>query len=142
MDISSRIKQIRGNLRQVDFAKTIGVSKNTVGRWDRGEQKPGYDELVRILEVYPDINPTWLLTGEGVMIRGEGQPRAMPDPDGVLGLLEVVIAAIEKQLAAIPNRTTNNEKEELRRVLYNLFGKGEEDRIERAVLLRLVHLVL
>ncbi len=67
MEISERIKSIRGTEKQEDFAKSLLVNKNTVGRWERGEQIPNMEDINRILEVYIDINPTWLLTGLGEM---------------------------------------------------------------------------
>lgn len=70
MDISERLKTVRGFIRQEDFAATVGVRKNTVGRWERGEQIPDVDEVNKILVEFPYINPIWLLTGEGEMRRG------------------------------------------------------------------------
>jgi transcriptional regulator with XRE-family HTH domain len=69
MDLANRIKAIRGPLRQEDFANQLGVKKNTVGRWERGEQAPKMHDLHHILEVFPGINSTWLFTGEGLMYR-------------------------------------------------------------------------
>lgn len=56
-------------MRQADFAAKVGVPKNTVGRWERGEQIPGHDDLCRILEVFTDINPLWFLLDDGPMRR-------------------------------------------------------------------------
>jgi transcriptional regulator with XRE-family HTH domain len=70
MDIAARIKDLRGPIRQEDFAEMVGVKKNTIGRWERGEQHPGFEELNRILSLHPEINPAWLLTGEGPRERG------------------------------------------------------------------------
>lgn len=67
MNLPDRIKSVRQNLKQDEFALKLGVNKNTIGRWERGEQTPDAEELNRILEVYPDINSAWLLTGEGEM---------------------------------------------------------------------------
>lgn len=58
---------VRGNLTRDEFSVKIHVHKNTIGRWERGEQTPNVDDLNRILQVYPDINPVWLLIGEGEM---------------------------------------------------------------------------
>jgi transcriptional regulator with XRE-family HTH domain len=70
MGMMGRMKLIRGGKSQDTFAHDVGVSKMTVGRWERGERTPDADDLNRILKAYPDINPTWLLTGEGEMRRG------------------------------------------------------------------------
>lgn len=54
---------------QEDFAKILDVHKNTLVRFESEKGKPDIDHLKRILEAFPDINPAWLLTGEGEMRR-------------------------------------------------------------------------
>ena len=71
MNIGDRIKLIRSNKSQRDFANSLTTSTQTLGRWERRERQPDCVDLNRILEVYPEINPAWLLTGEGEMKRGE-----------------------------------------------------------------------
>jgi len=67
MTFGERLKAIRGDLNQESFAIKCGFHKNTIGRWERNEQCPNVDDLNRILATFPDINPTWLLTGGGRM---------------------------------------------------------------------------
>ncbi len=69
MSYGERLKIVRGNIPQEDFAKLLDVHKNTLGRFEREEGKPNIEELQKILTALPDINPTWLLTGEGDMKR-------------------------------------------------------------------------
>lgn len=71
MDISKRLKTIRGKLSQEDFAKVMGVSKMTVGRWERGERAPDFENLHKILDIFPNVSPAWLLSGEGPMNKGD-----------------------------------------------------------------------
>ena len=44
MDISESVKTIRRKalLSQTDFAKELGVSLNTVNRWENGRSKPTF----------------------------------------------------------------------------------------------------
>ncbi|MEB3167893.1 MAG: LexA family transcriptional regulator [Synechococcaceae cyanobacterium] len=65
MAIGERIKKVRGEALQEEFAKRISVSKMTVGRWERGERIPDQENLCKILQEYPHISPAWLLAGEG-----------------------------------------------------------------------------
>ena len=69
MSYGERLKIVRGNIPQEDFAKLLDVHKNTLGRFEREEGKPNIEELQKIVSALPDINPTWLLTGEGDMKR-------------------------------------------------------------------------
>lgn len=70
MTLGERIKKVRGNLTQPEFAKTISVHDITIGRWERGETKPDSEALEKICNLY-NINPVWLLLGEGLMRRAE-----------------------------------------------------------------------
>lgn len=70
MSLGERLKEIRNGLPQADFAKQVGVTTNTVGRLERGENVPDAEYLKKILEIYPDIDPAWLLTGKGETKRG------------------------------------------------------------------------
>lgn len=65
MTIGDRIKSIRGRLSRDKFAPQTGISKTTLVNYETGERTPPSDYLVKILELYPDISPAWLLTGEG-----------------------------------------------------------------------------
>ena len=52
--IKSRRKNI--NLTQKELAEKVGVSMNTVARWERGETEPSFSDFLRVCEVL-GINP-------------------------------------------------------------------------------------
>lgn len=68
--IGGRIALIRdqSGLNQEQFGENIGLSKSNISQIENHIFKPSYDSLVKIIEHY-NINPVWLLTGEGEMIR-------------------------------------------------------------------------
>ena len=51
------------------FEKSIGMSNASFGRSLKNNGAIGTDKLENILNVYQEINPDWLLTGQGNMIR-------------------------------------------------------------------------
>lgn len=53
------------------FERSIGMSNASFGKSLKGGKAIGTDKLENILKVYRDINPSWLLIGEGNMIRTE-----------------------------------------------------------------------
>lgn len=54
---------------KADFARNMGESPQTISNWvSRGA---GKNVLNKILSKFPDVNATWLLTGEGEMIRSD-----------------------------------------------------------------------
>jgi len=55
-------------LNQQEFTKRIGVSKSTFHNWKSGEQGIAFEYLRRILHTYEEINPKWLILGEGEML--------------------------------------------------------------------------
>ena len=67
MRIGERIRILRGELLQGEFAEKLGFHKNTIGRWERGESVPDADNLAKILDVYPWVDPAWLVCGGGEM---------------------------------------------------------------------------
>jgi transcriptional regulator with XRE-family HTH domain len=52
---------------QEEFGKLFGVYKGTVANYEKGTRKPDAEYLNKILQYFPDINPSWLLTGQGQM---------------------------------------------------------------------------
>lgn len=55
-------------IKPKDFLEITGLSKGFI---DRSHQNSGASDihLSKILEAYPNLNPEWLMTGKGDMIR-------------------------------------------------------------------------
>ena len=56
MDIISNLKEIRisKGMTQVDLAKLMGVTMNSIARWEQGANKPSeenMDKLKKVLEI-------------------------------------------------------------------------------------------
>lgn len=64
VDLGERLRTIRGKISSEEFAKEMGVSKNSVLNYESGKRTPDADYLLRLSKQY-DINPIWLLSGEG-----------------------------------------------------------------------------
>ena len=60
--LGDRIRSVRNDRSRDDFCATIGVSRNTLMRYERGERCPDAECLYRICEHYA-VNPAWLLLG-------------------------------------------------------------------------------
>lgn len=70
--ILQRLKQfidVKG-LTIASFEKSIGMSNASFGKSLKNNGAIGSDKLENILSVYSDINPIWLLTGQGEMLTG------------------------------------------------------------------------
>lgn len=53
------------------FEKSIGMSNASFGKSLKNNGAIGSDKLENILKVYSNINPDWLLTGHGSMLKNE-----------------------------------------------------------------------
>lgn len=56
------------------FEKSIGMSNASFGKSLRSGGAIGTDKLENILNVYPELSPSWLVSGEGPMLRDDDQP--------------------------------------------------------------------
>lgn len=73
--LGSRIKKARGKLSQDAFSKRIGVSKGSLGFYERDENLPNTDVVLKICsETGADL--TWLLTGAEA--QAESPPAEQP----------------------------------------------------------------
>ncbi|MGB1835814.1 XRE family transcriptional regulator [Marinobacter adhaerens] len=61
--IGERLTQIRGAKSQGAFAEELGVHKNSLGHYERGNRVPDAETLLKLVEMGYDAN--WLLTGKG-----------------------------------------------------------------------------
>ena len=72
---SSRLKEIRrkyknGELSQEAFSSHLGISVNTYKSLEQGKL-PLTIEKVNLLKEKADVNPIWLLYGDGAMFLGD-----------------------------------------------------------------------
>ena len=69
MTLGERIKLLRGEMAREKFAPLTGIVKNTLVNYETDASSPQAEYLNRLLGLFPDVNPAWLLTGEGMMQR-------------------------------------------------------------------------
>lgn len=70
-NITDRVKEImeREGLSPSSFADTIGVQRPSVSHILSGRNKPSLDMIQKTLQKFTNINPYWLLNGEGEMLQ-------------------------------------------------------------------------
>lgn len=81
--LAERLRLVRGRQSQAAFAAALGIHKNSIGSYERGDTKPDSEFLARACALC-DVNPDWLLLGRGPYRREEesaGTPGAADGPD-------------------------------------------------------------
>jgi len=78
-----RVKELIGykNLKISSFEEKIKVSNNSIGTAIRRKASFKSNVLNKILNSFPDINPTWLLTGKGNMVLNEQTDGLIEEPN-------------------------------------------------------------
>lgn len=51
------------------IAKKLGTSQTNVSNYVNKGVKPGWDFIVALLQLFPDVSAEWLLRGEGTMLK-------------------------------------------------------------------------
>ncbi|HEY3370780.1 MAG TPA: helix-turn-helix transcriptional regulator [Prolixibacteraceae bacterium] len=62
-----------------ELADAIGVQRSNVTHVLKARNKPSFQFIEKLLQIYPEINAKWLLLGEGNMIEGISKSRTLFD---------------------------------------------------------------
>ncbi|MBD2720961.1 hypothetical protein [Hymenobacter armeniacus] len=81
-------------LTKNSFAISLGKTASVVQHLIDGRNKPGYDLLCKVFEVYPNVSRDWLLLGRGPMLVG-GEPIPKPTPRAVSPTVEAPLEPID-----------------------------------------------
>jgi hypothetical protein len=115
-EITDRIVQYLAlqNITKYKFNKDIGFSSAFLGR-SRGIRT---DKLIKILAYLPELNPEWLLTGEGAMKRDQENASTLavaPKADEgssnnkYLELLEKYVQLLKAYTALLQQNVVSNQ---------------------------------
>ena len=119
------------NLTNARFAEIMETQPSNVSHILSGRNNPGYDFIVKLIEKFPDINPSWLLTGRGGMYSGSvsdagnvniREPELFREPKAVETepLKSAHVPPILTQMSPQPdNLTDRNKKIEKVLVIYD-----------------------
>lgn len=95
-------------LTKNSFAISLGKTASVVQHLIDGRNKPGYDLLCKVFEVYPNVSRDWLLLGRGPMLVG-GEPIARPQPKPTFSAAEQPLEPIDlSDLEAPAQRRASN----------------------------------
>lgn len=62
-----------------ELADSIGVQRSNVTHVLKARNKPSFQFIEKLLQVYPELNAKWLLLGTGKMVDGPSKERTLFD---------------------------------------------------------------
>ncbi|NWO05356.1 MAG: helix-turn-helix transcriptional regulator [Alteromonadaceae bacterium] len=62
-NVGARLREVRGDMRQAEFAQLLGIGRTTLIRYESGERQLDADLILK-LNVLFGVQPLWLLTGK------------------------------------------------------------------------------
>ncbi|KAB2888880.1 MAG: helix-turn-helix transcriptional regulator [Desulfobulbaceae bacterium] len=94
MTLAERLRSLRGDTSTADFCRRFGIHRNTLPRYESGERTPDADFLEAICRAY-NVNPSWLLLGEGPMTGGVTtlQPKGDESSFDLIPMVETELSA-------------------------------------------------
>ncbi|MBW7472317.1 XRE family transcriptional regulator [Marinobacter sp. F4218] len=90
--IGERLAEIRGPKSQGAFAEELGIHKNSLGHYERGNRVPDAEVLFRLVGM--GFNANWVLTGEG-------SPKLEPETPGLRQDIDK-LRRLDEEFALIP----------------------------------------
>jgi len=64
-----------------ELADTIGVQRSNITHVLNGRNKPSFQFIEKMLQIYPDLNAKWLLLGTGAMVDAPVKSRTLFNQD-------------------------------------------------------------
>jgi len=101
MNVIDRVKEfiVLRKLSVSGFEKSLGLANNTIQKAIKRSGSVKDDTMNKILEVYPEINPIWLLMGKGDMILNESNQNHVKEGEPVYNRETGIDAQFEEMFA-------------------------------------------
>lgn len=126
-DIGERLTRIRGQQSQAAFAPMVGIHKNTLGTYERGEREAGAGALAGYAALGWNIN--WVLTGEGperleaLQDKGSGDDSPQSQ-DLSLETLKLAVQTVEEARQIVSLSLSPEKAGEVVSLVYQLLCSG------------------
>jgi transcriptional regulator with XRE-family HTH domain len=112
-NMTERFKLLLEQLRlsPSGFADKIGIQRSSVSHVFSGRNKPSIDFLEKILNVYPEIDVTWLITGRVSSQKEIISIKPDPEPDK---FRELNVPVLKEEIKKLP---VLNEEEQVEQII-------------------------
>lgn len=109
------------NLNASAFADKIGVQRSSMSHLLSGRNKPSLDFILKILEVFPEVDLYWILNGKGIFPKSlDSLPSTeVPTPPSISYNKEVsLFSDIKPSQKTIPSDALNKETAAVEKIVF------------------------
>lgn len=99
---TKRLRELRGELSQEEFAQKIGTKQTTLSNWERGFREPNFNGLI-LLSTSCEVSADWLLglsddRGGASSVGGDAEKVQMANK---IRELEIKVATLENAFSLV-----------------------------------------
>ncbi|MGD1842334.1 MAG: helix-turn-helix transcriptional regulator [Thermonemataceae bacterium] len=125
MSLNDKVKAllIHKDLQPSKLADMLEVPRSTISHILSGRNKPSLDLVRKILELFPELNPDWLLFDDTEMLRGDGE-ELEEDSSSVENVADITQQENQKLLDTLIAKKSNGKKK----------ASNEQKQIERIII--------
>ena len=124
------------NITVSQFTQAIKIQRSGMSHILSGRNKPSLDFVLRVLKRYPEINPSWLLMGEGEMYLSDKidvQTSMFPDKNESDGIEHTLVE--DNQSTETLSKETKKTIDTIPIVLDSIGNKSQTRKIEKIIVL-------
>lgn len=99
------------DLNSSRLAEKMGIQRSGISHIMAGRNKPSYDFIVILLELFPEIDANWLLTGKGAMFKEDNEANSEESDSPSAGKQPDLFSNIPQDIPkkSEPQEATNSE---------------------------------
>jgi len=116
------------SLTASSFADKIGVQRSSLSHLLSGRNKPSLDFILKIIEIFPEIDLYWILNGKGNFPKTNSATE-------LKNIEESLISLEEKNVDLFTNSSEQIESIKEKETAENLFKSKDSSNIEKIVIL-------
>jgi predicted transcriptional regulator len=127
-------------LNASSFADQIGVQRSSLSHLLSGRNKPSLDFILKIVDVYPEVDLYWILNGKGSFPKSSIETVEMVEKRNLSPVLETISLDAKNNtgdshdlFSEIPTATTKIVNENEKTTFKNAFPKLESNELEKIV---------
>lgn len=119
------------SLNASSFADKIGVQRSSLSHLLSGRNKPSLDFILKIMDVFPEVDLYWILNGKGTFPKSEFENEINIAPPTPIVVHPIEETKTEKQPDLFSEKISNT-KNQMKENLPNLFSNSKIPSTQKA----------